>query len=461
MKGRTTAICALSSLLVTSVCAIGRGDEVPPVYPGTPTSRSTHEHRRTEALPARSQPTRPASARQSRPRTPFDSPFSLSNGRVTRLARAPNMFGDSYFNRTTLFSTMTLGPMTITADLDLPLAGGAKRLKIADNNSALPTDRLRFEYQHFANPFEFGTTSTPLLGAAAVSDRRSADLNRYTFGWEQTLFDDEASLEVRMPIAGRTTFANPGGSGLADDGVSLAGGEVGNLSLVLKGVLYEDRDLVLSTGLGIELPTGDDAVARVGVSQYVLRNEAVHIHPFLAATALAGESFYHGFLQVDLAANGNGLDVRDVAIDPLGLGFAGPGSFGVNGRVGEFTPQTLIHLDVGAGRWLFRETDRSNGPSSRFLRGLAAMAEVHYTGTPGNGDMVANTSTVVLQGLTLSDSSTVRSRSNRVHVVNFTTGVHAELMRNVDLRVGAVFPLADGGDRFFDAEFLTQINWRY
>ena len=97
-------------------------------------------------------------------------------------------------------------------------AGGDRNFKLAENNSPFPTDRVYFNYNHFANP---------LIDTSG----RSQDLDRYTFGLEKTFWNENASLELRMPLVGgldSTQFLG---------GNDTLGTEFGNLALAVKGLI--------------------------------------------------------------------------------------------------------------------------------------------------------------------------------------------------------------------------------
>ena len=51
--------------------------------------------------------------------------------------------------------------------------------------------------------------------------------------------------------------------------------------------------------------------------------------------------------------------------------------------------------------------------------------------------------------------------NNRYDVVNMTVGLHAQLGELTHLEVGAVLPLDDAPDRFFDTEFQIFLNRLY
>ena len=55
-------------------------------------------------------------------------------------------------------------------------------MKIGDDTSPLPVDRVFFDYNHFHN-------------ALLTANGQDISLNRYTFGLEKTYFDGMTSVE--------------------------------------------------------------------------------------------------------------------------------------------------------------------------------------------------------------------------------------------------------------------------
>ena len=225
-----------------------------------------------------------------------------------------------------------------------------------------------------------------------------------------------------MPLAGRTDFSTP------DFGVS--GGDVGNLAVIVKRLVYRCDTLAVSIGLGIDTPTGSDvtgfATSPVPVTKsatFVVHNEAVHLLPYAGFVSTLGERFfYEGFVQVDVAANPNHVDYRNNA---------GPGT-------GDLSEQNLLYFDLAGGYWLYRN------PCAWTLTGVAGMVELHYTTSPGyRCGRVAFSSPAWL---------TFENFANRVDVLDLTVGIHVELGKCAVGRVGAVVPLRTGDDRSFDSE---------
>jgi hypothetical protein len=321
-----------------------------------------------------------------------------------RLASVPNMLGDFGM----FFQKANMDPLNVDTILDLPLAGGALRSKISENNKALPMDRVYFQYNHFHN------ASTTDFDATTVGDEFSGHLDRYTIGLEKTFRDKLWSIDVRMPFATTEDITLP------DVGVS--GGAVGNLDVIFKRLLAVNDRGALAAGIGINTPTGSD-VQISSWREYSLENQAVHLSPFIGTLYQPNDQlFYQAFLEVDVPLNGNRLLYY-------------PGTDVV--ELGVLTEQTLLKVDVSAGYWFYRNPRAC-------LTGLASLVEFHYTGTLNDGDVIEV-------------GDRFGSLLNRIDLANLTVGLHAELNRHTTLRVGGVFPLNDI-DRAFDGEVQVSLN---
>jgi hypothetical protein len=352
-----------------------------------------------------------------------------------RLASVPNMFGD--FAMISGFANVLVPnangqPRVVQSSFGIPTAGSVRTGKIAENDSPIPVDRVFFNYNHFHNLFE--ASERPLFPPGAPPATLSQPLDRYTLGVEKTFLGGLYSVELRMPFNGTYDYDL--------QSVGIDGGNVGNLAVVLKSLLYMDDSLAVGAGLAIGTPTGSDTLARIGLGQLRIRNDAVHLLPYIGFTFAPGDPawgwsdglFLTGFAQFDIATNGNRVEAG-----PLG----GP----VDVPAGTFTEQNLLFLDIAAGYWLYRN------PDAYRLTGLAAVGELHYTTSLQESDTVvvgADPSAVIL-----------RSPASDFGILNFTAGVQALLFDASSLRVAFAFPLGGENQRFFDSELQVQFNRRF
>lgn len=354
---------------------------------------------------------------------------------MNRLASAPDMFGDFFMSGGNLnFGRNNSGVPggQDSGSFTVPGAGGSRRVKIAENNKAMPTDRLIFSYNHFENALQFTSDTIGNPGAAV---RQTSPIDRCTIGIEKTFLDGMWSCEVRMPFVSQFDFAS---QTIVGDG-----GSVGNLAVIIKHLLVEDDDFAAVIGMGIDMPTGsdftvDDLTALPAPSRLTFRNDSLHILPY-TGFLFAGDQrpyFINGFLQVDVATNGNRIEAGPVGGAPTQL-------------LGWFTEQNLLFVDLGTGYWLHR----SDNPNAT-LTNLAALLEFHYTTSLQDTDVVNG----VVQGRPFN----YRNNFNRFDITNVTTGVQARLWDNTSVRVAGVFPLGSRDDqRFFDSEVQVQVNRQF
>ena len=353
---------------------------------------------------------------------PLDSPLSpfanlqMPPGQrpyLARLSRAPDLFGD--FNTLSVTDIQQVrhnnDPLFPTVgvpsggSVGVPSGGSARRYK-NEQARALPTDRAFVFFNHFHNAMTIRGPGGNVNG----------DINQFTFGVERTFADGDWSAEVRLPISAETDITK-GMTSAHSNGV-------GNLVVTLKNLLYVDSDYALAMGLAVTAPTGSDADIGFFGSQITIQNEAVHLLPYLALQATPSEDwFFHVFAQVDVAANGDGIEVFD--------------SVAMTTSTGRIVEQTLLFLDVSAGYWWMKDDD----PEST-LTGVASVLELHYTGAL-NDAHIANVGSIAVGNL-----------DNRIDVLNMTIGLHTEWQKDTAIRFATVVPLRSGtANRFFDVEF--------
>ncbi|HID75026.1 MAG TPA: hypothetical protein EYP56_03415 [Planctomycetaceae bacterium] len=68
---------------------------------------------------------------------------------VFQLAGIPKMFGD-FFGQSGQLAVSYYGEHDVL-NVDIPPAGGARRMKVAEDNKAVTMDRVYFVYNHFQN----------------------------------------------------------------------------------------------------------------------------------------------------------------------------------------------------------------------------------------------------------------------------------------------------------------------
>lgn len=360
-------------------------------------------------------------------RTPARAPArrgSTSRQSNILLADVPPMFGDFGMMTASASFVDRTGEFEMVGTTDIPGAGGSRRVKIGENNSPIPQDRVFFMYNHFHNVYSFeAIQSTPI----PTPVQRQLPIDRYILGIEKTFLDEWWSVEMRMPFNGAINMES--------QDVHVNGGNYGNLAVIVKRLLYMDSAFGLAAGLGLDLPTGSSATAEFGQAEIRFENDAVHLLPYVGAVATPTDNlFCMAFLQIDVAAGGN-----EVLFGPLG---------NPRNSAGNFTEQNLLYFDLSGGYWLYRND------YAEWITGLAGLLEFHYTTS------LQDTDEVVIAGQQF--QTVIDNPVNRFDVVNVSTGVNVAFGPMANLRVAGVFPLGDELDRrFFDAEVQVQFNHRF
>ncbi len=296
-------------------------------------------------------------------------------------------------------------------NVDVPTAGPGDivgRIRLSENNSAMPQDRVFFDYNYFHN--------VPLTA-------NDLNVHRFAPGLEKTFFDGMMSVELRVPV----------GVSLNSDIISggpfdTSNGEMGNMVVAPKVLLYSNGESAFAVGLGVALPTADDLNINMvtGTRLLTIENESVHLLPYLAYLYSPSDSplFAHAFLAADIDTNGN-----SVFADVTGAGIT---------KIGTLNDQNLISAHFALGSWIYQ-----NRGSGTRLNGIAWTGEVHYTNTLNDGD--------VLTGANYS----IGNPNGDLSLLNATIGGHARFGLTT-LTLGYCTPLSD--DKVFDGELRCFVN---
>ena len=296
-------------------------------------------------------------------------------------------------------------------------AGGVVvgRMKIAENTSPIPRDRIFFNYNGFAN--------VPLVPGGV-------NVYRYTPGFEKTFFNRLASWEMRFPFAS-TLDTNFVAGGVTSTGKI----RFGNMAMALKFLLASTTNWAFSGGLQIAVPTANNInvaltngtpVARVG-------NSSVHLMPFLGALYSPNERFFtQGFLQLDFDTNGNPVDFNPT--------FTGNTLI----PAGRINSPTFLYADLNVGYWLYRS--RARNPR---VMAFAPAFELHYNRSLQNSDVLVNRNVIIGDFF------------NNFELLNFTVGCYTQLSPMSILTVGYSAPLGGGQDQQFSGEMRISFNRRF
>lgn len=326
------------------------------------------------AEPARPEPAQPEAPAQQPPAAPDTSPFDgqdFASGLETAgggSSLAPSMLGD-------FVGIIYRVPQNLVIDTAQEQARARilNRYKIADNTSPIPQTRLIYSYNYFSDAFN--TTGS---------------IHRHTFGAELAMLDNLVSVEVRQAIDGFRDFPD------ASDRTDPA-----NFRAIFKGVMYRRPGVLVSAGLGIGFPTGEN-VEGTPDDNYVFT-------PFVGFLYRSpGSRWYaQGFEQIDLPTSDD--------------------------------DQVLLHTDIGIGYHLHEEVD---GPSILpFVTAIIPTAELHLY-TPIGDDPTGR-----LLGLVYQD------------VLNSTLGTVFFFGPSTSLSLGLGIPLSTQKD--YDYEFQCHFQWRF
>jgi hypothetical protein len=334
-----------------------------------------------------------------------------AGGSYARLARVPNMFGDSLPPTTNAFICDCRADPANQVVTELLTGGGSRYTPISENNRPLPTDRVFFVYNGFNN----AVTTTSLT----TGDTFDSDLQRYTMGFEKTFLDGWASIEMRLPLLNSIDIQTPGNFS--------SSGNVGNLTLIYKQLLMRSDDTAIAAGMGLGLPTGDQLTGRSGSTNFSLGNQATYLLPYLGLMHTVGDNvFLTAFTQIDIAAGGDDFNVQN------------------RGTLGKLNAPTFARFDLGGGYWLIRD------PGLRYVTGVALISEVHYLTTLSDADSIINDG--------VDNDFALAGADNRVDYLNLTMGVHWQITPLANLRVSGVFPMRPDPNRQFDSELQMSFN---
>ncbi len=223
-------------------------------------------------------------------------------------------------------------PPTPSTEIGAPAPVPSIRgIKIAENQSPVPRDRVFYQMNYFNNVNEsinqrFGF---PLSGVQVY---------RHIFGIEKTLFNKKSSIGVRLPLNTVT-----GDSPLP--GIGRTTTSLGDLNIFFKHVLLsnEETGRLLSAGLSVTAPTGP---GRFAGADYLEDLQDPLIQPFVGTLLSFNRFYFQGFTSIEVPFNPNNV--------------------------------TILYNDYSVGYFLYQTSDES-----RFLRAIIPTFEVHVN-TPLN-----------------------------------------------------------------------------
>lgn len=258
------------------------------------------------------------------------------------------------------------------------LVPSVRGLKIAENQSPRPQDRIFFSYNAFS---DVNQSLNQRLGAP-VTD---ISVYREIFGLEKTFADGDGSIGLRLPLNTLTSRPTVPARFKQYGGTSTA---LGDLSIFAKYILAQDRETgsLISTGFAITPTTGPDAFAG---ANYIgsPRTHTTLMQPFIGYLWVRDRFYLQGFSAFEFPVN------------PAQV--------------------TYMYNDIGMGYFLIR-----NFEPGRMITGLAPTFEAHVN-TPLNHRDVFNPN----------------DPAGSPDVVNLTYGLNTEFYRNSLFTFGFVTPV--------------------
>jgi hypothetical protein len=230
------------------------------------------------------------------------------------------------------------------------LAPSVRGLKISDNQSPRPQDRVYFTFDYFDN---LNKTLDRHFQSPVINLRAY----RYVWGLEKTFNQGMGSVGVRLPL--NTLTAD---SGIRNPYSTPTTTALGDLSLYAKYILAQDlpSGSLFSVGIQVTPPTGPKAFAN---SQYIQSIHDLDIQPFVGYIWAMDRLYLQGFSA--LSVPGNSSDA------------------------------TLLYNDIVVGYYVYRDRDPTH-----FLTGIIPSFETHVNTPithrdPYNRNDIAGTPDVV------------------------------------------------------------------
>lgn len=230
-----------------------------------------------------------------------------------------------------------------------------RSLKIAENQSPLPQDRVFFSFNYFDN---FGKI---------YNDRDNNGISNMTvyqevFGFEKTFFDRNASIGFRLPLNSLAVTSNI--PNFDDTQTAL-----GSLNIFMKYILSEtvwsDGDaFYLTGGLSVTPPTGPRNFASYGGLNGF---KSTYLQPFIGYLFTRGPLYFQGFSAVEVPVGTGDNDVtffyNDVALGYILLNRRDdPGRF-----VTAVAPTMEAHVNTPLNHRGVRNGDPASSPDQVIL----------------------------------------------------------------------------------------------
>lgn len=398
---------------------------------GVPNAASPYGNAPSATSPYSSTPSAPLGG-QGGGQSSLASAFEGGGVGGPSFGNVPAMIGDIFSGSPTLPQSGA-GPQGVFNNVPFPTTPTTGFLKLADDTSPIPRDRLIFDYSYFQN--------VPLT-------QGGINVNRFALGFEKTIGSDRFSIEVIAPFA--TTLNSDVFVNTPGDQINQTDTEFGDVTIWLKYLLYKGDTYGISGGLGVMAPTAKALTVSLqngatGTPDlYRISNSETFLMPFIgSAWTPTDKIFVQQFLQMSFSPNANSVYQNE--------SFSGGDS---NTFTGKLHDPAFIYYDISAGYWLFHDCPGS----CDFVTGLAGIFEVHYNQSLSNFDSVPlspNTGwTTPGQNVQIGGGGTFTS-------LNLTAGFVTEIRENALLFVGATVPTIGGSGHEFDYQIMVNFNYLF
>ena len=225
--------------------------------------------------------------------------------------------------------TPTPAPTTPSPRLASALSPGVRGIKIAENQSPRPQDRVFYSFNFYGdlNRAVNARFDTPVKNLRAY---------RHILGFEKTFDDGRGSIGFRLPIDTLTADSNIAGNFAKPGGTSTSPGDLG---LFAKFIFRDNPKTgsLISAGVALTAPTGPRNFAGANYLQSI---HTTRVQPFVGYIYNWDRLYLHGFTAVEFPMN--------------------PGDV------------TLAYNDVGIGYFAYRDDDPTH-----WLTAVAPTFEVH------------------------------------------------------------------------------------
>lgn len=413
------------------------------------------------APPAPGQPSAPPSPAPETPAAPEDIAAQPAPAEAPLLAAADTVSG------------FVGGPagrgVTFLGRADM-----ANRFNIFDNMNAVPRSRVWFGYQfvgtqnngitvsdqnqqlfsalqdpgnleEFVSQTGFGSFSGNAqqaideyldFNAGPTSEfLNRPDTNLYRFGFEYALTPD-------FSIAMQAQFVQPLDDVDQPDTFS-------NPKILLKHVVYEDSDLVLSAMLGID--------PEISTPQFAIVEDVTRINPGLLAYRQLGDRFFtQGAFGVSVPTESDQVTTIDYA---LGLGYWLYRHESLEPYYRGYEPTNWLLAIIPQIEFLGKSVPGDTTVFGAFGLMEAPPQTLPGHGRQGNGETGGTTRDVFIPGTNTVITQAPLFYEEPRHIVDLTAGASFLLRHNILIGAGVSVPLTGGEAR--EAEFLTTVNFLF